>query len=545
MPSHFFEQPILNSPYAYPGRHWELDPDGQPTDKITESRRRSAFITPVPKPKKRRQAGEDKQSELLFKDKEGISTAQQQYDPNTIINEIRGYVDQWRKLPNPDQWQVTPETARLLQHWRHYPFASIRPFFCQIEAVETAIWLTEVAPHQGERGRKFLDYLKSANEHANPELFRIALKLATGAGKTTVIAMLIAWQTLNAVRRPASKTFTRGFLICTPGITIRDRLRVVLPSDPDNYYKYRELVPPDLLTEIARAKIVITNYHAFKLRERLEVSKVGRALLKGRGPDLQTTETEGQMLQRVMPDLMGLKSVLVINDEAHHCYRHKVVPPGLEDDEALEAEEQEEAEKNSEAARLWISGIEAVKRKLDVRTVFDLSATPFFLRGSGYAEGTLFPWTVCDFSLMDAIECGIVKLPRVPVSDNVPGADMPIYRELWKHIGKKMPKKGRGKSGVLDPLNLPVELQTALDALYGHYQKTYALWQQAKIGCAPRFHRRLQQHLHLQTRLRLRLRLHPPRRGRQDPRQPCRPPRTLPQLRRKRKSPRPPPDTPH
>jgi hypothetical protein len=159
MPNHFFEQPILNSPYAYTGRHLELDPDGQPTDKITESRRRSAFITPVPKPKKRRQAGDDRQSELLFKDKEGISTPQQQYDPNTIINEIRGYVDQWRKLPNPDQWQVTPETARLLQHWRSYPFASIIPFFCQIEAVETGLWLTEVAPHQGERGRKFPDYL--------------------------------------------------------------------------------------------------------------------------------------------------------------------------------------------------------------------------------------------------------------------------------------------------------------------------------------------------------------------------------------------------
>ena len=232
------------------------------------------------------------------------------------------------KLPNPDQWQVTPETARLLQHWRSYPFQDIRPFFCQIEAVETAIWLTEVAPHQGERGRKFLDYLKSANEQANPEIFRIALKLATGAGKTTVIAMLVAWQTINAVRRPASKTFTRGFLIVTPGITIRDRLRVVQHSDPDNYYEHRELVPADLLGEIKRAKIVITNYHAFKLRERLEVSKVGRALLKGRGPELDTTETEGQMLQRVMPDLMGMKSVLVINDEAHHCYRHKVTPTG-------------------------------------------------------------------------------------------------------------------------------------------------------------------------------------------------------------------------
>ena len=417
MGTQFFEQPILNSPYAYPGRHWELDADGQPTNIITESRRKSAFITPVPKPKKRRRGDGQKQVDLVFPEPEGISTAEQQYDPNTIINEIRGYVDQWRKLPNPDQWQVTPETARLLQHWRSYPFQDIRPFFCQLEAIETAIWLTEVAPHQSERGRKFLDYLKSANAQANPEIFRIALKLATGAGKTTVIAMLVAWQTLNAVRRPASKTFTRGFLIVTPGITIRDRLRVVLPSDPDNYYEHRELVPADLLGEVKRAKIVITNFHAFKLRERLDVSKVGRALLKGRGPELETTETEGQMIQRVMPDLMGLKSVLVINDEAHHCYRHKVAPAG-EEDEELDAEAKEEAEKNSEAARLWISGIEAVKRKLDVRTVFDLSATPFYIGGSGYPEGSPFPWIVSDFGLVDAIESGITKIPRLPAIDN-------------------------------------------------------------------------------------------------------------------------------
>jgi len=246
-----------------------------------------------------------------------------------------------------------------------------------------------------------------------------------------------------------------------------------------------------------------------------------------------------------MPDLMGLKSVLVINDEAHHCYRHKVTPPGVEDDEDVEAEEREEAEKNSEAARLWISGIEAVKRKLDVRTVFDLSATPFFLRGSGYAEGTLFPWSVCDFSLMDAIECGIVKLPRVPVSDNVPGADMPIYRELWKHIGKKMPKKGRGKSGTLDPLNLPVELQTALDALYGHYQTTYALWQEATISVPPVFIVVCNNTSTSKLVLRLHLRLHPPGRRRPDARPPRRPPGTLPQLRRERQPPRPPPHTPH
>jgi type III restriction enzyme len=299
------------------------------------------------------------------------------------------------------------------------------------------------------------------------------------------MAMLIAWQTVNAVRHPQSKRFTRGFLIATPGITIRDRLRVLQPNDPDSYYASRELVPNDMLGDIARAKIVITNYHTFKLRERIDISKVGRALLKGRGEDLQTLETEGQMLQRVMPELMGMKNVVILNDEAHHCYREKPQNDDLED---LKGDEKDEAKKNNEAARLWISGLEIVKRKLGVEMVYDLSATPFFLRGSGYAEGTLFPWTVSDFSLMDAIECGIVKLPRVPVADNVPGGEMPKFRNLWEHIGKKMPKKGRGKAGqTLDPLSLLAELQTALEALYGHYQKTDEMWQQAGISIPPVF----------------------------------------------------------
>src|SRR5213076_876710 len=192
-----------------------------------------------------------------------------------------------------------------------------------------------------------------------------------------------------------------------------------------------------------------------------ELSKGGRSLLQGHGPELDTLETEGQMLQRVMPDLMGLKNVLVLNDEAHHCYREKPTDP---DDEALKGDERKEAEKNNEAARLWVSGLEAVNRTLGLQRVLDLSATPFFLRGSGYAEGTLFPWTMSDFSLMDSIECGIVKLPRVPVAQNIPGDEMPMYRNLWEHIRTKMPKKGRGKASELDPLSLPPQLQTALQA---------------------------------------------------------------------------------
>lgn len=483
MSDEFFEHPILNSPYGYPNRHWELDSGGQPTQQIIESRRRADFVTPIPKPRK--QKGKADQGSLIFDEGKGLSSETQQYDHTAIINSVRQQVDQWRRIPDSANWHVTPETARLLQHWRTHSFSTFRPFFCQIEAAETAIWLTEVAPQLGKGAQNILDHLVSANNEANPELSRLALKLATGAGKTTVMAMLIAWQTINAVRRPTSHRFSRGFLIVAPGITIRDRLRVLQPNDPDSYYQSRELVPADMMGDLERAKIVITNFHAFKLRERMEVSAGGRRLLQGRGgAALNTQETEGQMIQRVMPDLMGIKDVLVINDEAHHCYREK---GDAEDLDELKGDDKQEAKDNNEAARLWISGLEAVKRQMGVTRVVDLSATPFFLRGSGYAEGTLFPWTMSDFSLMDAIECGIVKLPRVPVADNIPGGEMPKFRELWKHIGNKMPKKGRGKSNVLDPLSLPVELQTALEALYGHYAQTFELWKQAKIQVPPCF----------------------------------------------------------
>jgi type III restriction enzyme len=235
----------------------------QPTQQIIETRRSAEFITPIPKPKKRK--GSKNQDEMLFNEGKGLSTKEQRYDPNPIINEIRGFVGIWRDLA-PGLWQVTPETQRLLQHWRHHKFSGPRPFFCQVEAVETAIWLTEVAP-KSVSGKRLLSLLASVNKEANPDLMRLALKLATGAGKTTVMAMLIAWQTINAVRSPGSKTFTRGFLIVAPGLTIKDRLQVLQPNDPNSYYKDRELVPNDMLDEVNRAKIVITNYHAFKLRE--------------------------------------------------------------------------------------------------------------------------------------------------------------------------------------------------------------------------------------------------------------------------------------
>ena len=184
----FFKHPILNSPYEYPRQHWELDAGGQPTQHIIPERRKAKFVTPIPKSKKQKSAPQ--QGDLGLTDDSGESIKDQNYETTSIINQVRAQVDTWREL-KPHQWQVTPETQRLLQHWRHHSFSKQRPFFCQIEAAETAIWLTEVAPNTAA-GKKILAYLDSANAEANPDLSRLALKLATGAGKTTVMAMLIA-----------------------------------------------------------------------------------------------------------------------------------------------------------------------------------------------------------------------------------------------------------------------------------------------------------------------------------------------------------------
>ena len=481
----FTEEPILNSPYVKPDQHWELK-FGVPTDNIVQHRRPSEHIVPVPP--SQAQSTQPRMNLGVS----GISTSDQEYDPTPIINDIRRRVDRWRSIPDRRKWGVTPETARLLEHWRSHEHIGLRPFFCQVEAAETIIWLTEVAKVLpiGDRRpeREFsgiFNHIRGANKGANPDLLRVALKMATGTGKTTVMAMLIAWQTINAVRKPNSQQFTKGFLITTPGITIRDRLRVLLPSDQENYYKNRNLIPSEFLPAIGEAKVVITNYHAFRPRDEDSSNPTNRALRYGREGKPDTTETDGKMMQRVMKELMSFKRIMAFNDEGHHCYREKPIHTQKEN---LDPDEKVEAERNNAAARLWINGLEAVRRQKNLTAVIDLSATPFFLQGSGYQEGTLFPWTVCDFALMDAIESGIVKIPRVPVSDNASGDDLPVFRDLWGVIRDKMPKKRKGKNAApLDPLRLPAELLTALDALYTDYKSTFQRWEEAKKASPPVF----------------------------------------------------------
>lgn len=465
----FANNPILNSPYKEPGLHWLLDSLGQPTGQALEGRRKPGYVVPV--------AGSRRtgmQAELGLEDRGSASD-------NTLVRLVRPEVDRWRMLP-PSKWNVTPETERLLRWWRdpsvrEYPF-----FFCQLEAVETIIWLTEVAP------RSFREKIQEANDTSNPGLFRIAAKMATGSGKTTVMAMLIAWQTINAARRPNSTRFTNGFLIIAPGITIRDRLRVLEPENHENYFAdtTRRFIPPEMEGDLRKARVVVTNFHGFQLRETYEIAAGTRRLLANRGEEPKKfPETEGQMLERVASKLSSCKRIIVLNDEAHHCYRMK---PGDSEEGKVTGEDADEAKKNSEAASIWISGIEALCRKKDIIGIYDLSATPFFLRGSGYAEGTLFPWVVSDFSLMDAIECGIVKTPRLPVLDNSVSGDMPKFRELYKHIDPKdLPKKGRKTGGVQDPEEIPELLRAALDSFFQHYKATADSWLEAGIERPPVF----------------------------------------------------------
>lgn len=456
------ENPIINSAFEEPLRHFRFDDEGITSD-IVEKRRKSHYFIPIAKPKKKSQ-----QLDLDL----GHWT-QDRIEENKFINDIRERVSIWRQGEYRGAARITSITRRLLQHWKN-PERERRLFFCQLEALETVIYLTEVARKSGD---SWIDnQLNKFKEATNSLLLRRALKMATGSGKTVVMSMLISYHALNKLANPQKREFSDAFLIVAPGITIRDRLRVLLPNNPENYYKKLDIVPPDLLPELEKAKIVITNYHSFQLKEHTSVASLTKSLLIQNKDTSPFTETPNQMVKRICRGLGNKKNIIVINDEAHHCYSRK--PDGEE--EKYKGDDRKEAKKNQEEARIWISGLEAIKRKLGVKVVYDLSATPFYLKGSGYREGTLFPWVISDFSLIDAIESGIVKIPRVPVSDDSMIGELPVYRNIWTVIRDHLPKKGR-KSKDNAPTTpepkIPKELEGALQSLYGNYEKAFKQWE--------------------------------------------------------------------
>ncbi len=445
--------PVINSPFREPDRHFVFGDTGI-TNEIAQGRRPSSYFQPIAQPRSR-----GPQIPL------DTQWTKDRIEENRTVNEIRARVGQWRKGGYAG---VTPMTQRLLKYWTDERRTN-RLFFCQIEALETAIYIAEVAKKYGDAWIE--NRLREANDTANPGLPRLAMKMATGSGKTVVMGMLIAWQALNKQENAQDARFGDAFLIITPGITIRDRLRVLWPNDPGNYYRQRDLLPPDLLQRLEQAKIIITNYHAFLPREKGSAAGLTKRLL-GSEQTGAFTESPDEVVRRVCRELGTKKQIVVINDEAHHCYASR--PEG--ETEKLSGEDRVEAKQREEEARVWLNGVKAVQRKIGVKAIYDLSATPFFLRGSGWPEGTLFPWVVSDFSLIDSIEAGIVKVPRVPVADNQMSGTLPTYRALWEKVRDELPRKGLAAAALPEARVLPKELQGALHSLYGNYEKYHALY---------------------------------------------------------------------
>ena len=446
--------PITCSPYAEPDLHWQLDEAGRALagQAPLTGRRPSALLRPVP---------DDAKTGMLAMDFDAMSTS------NKLINEIRNHVRAWRLAGYEG---TTSVTRRLLVHWAEdSAHRQLRPFFAQREAIETLIWLREVARRDTPERR---DIEAAARDH-NDGIVRYCAKMATGTGKTAVMGMLIAWQTLNAVRsrRRRNLQHSSRFLVLTPGLTVRDRLAVLLPSHPGNVYEELSLVPKDLWRDLHAARVEIVNFQAFRRRDPTESTGAQKAVLGAVRAD--QTETPAAMVRRVVGDLLKRRrthgDLVVMNDEAHHCYL-----PATDGRAKQSAEEKSE----NKIAAVWFSAIRTLRDmgalgELDrfggqASPVYDFSATPMWIARANRGESPMFEWVTSDFGLMDAIESGLVKVPRVPIDD-----DTEQTRTAWRRLYDATPTKKLPKRSADPAVTLPQPLEDALSASVNEWRRTH------------------------------------------------------------------------
>jgi type III restriction enzyme len=428
------DNPIPNSPFEEPARYWAYE-EGQPV--LKEGRRPAGYYL---KPRTR-----GPQTSLF----------EEEFVPLEQVNTIRERVIAWRKHGYPG---VTPITRQLLNHWNN-PERERKLFFCQREAIETLIWLVE-APDAEKQG---IDIPKDGN------LTRYACKMATGSGKTVVMGMVIAWQVLNKLANPQNRRFSDAVLLVCPNLTIRERLQVLLPWKPGNYYKKFDLLPRGMLERLQQGRFQITNWHLLQPKDDSRSKSVVQ-----RGVESNTA-----FCRRVLKELVNKQNILVINDEAHHAYR----PAPLSEELREQLSDEEIAER--EEATVWVSGLDRIHAVRGINFCADLSATPFYIKGSGYPEGEPFPWIVSDFGLVDAIESGIVKIPRVPVDDNT-GALIPKYFRLWEHINQQLPASERQTARRrAKPESVLREAEGALATLASEWKKTFEEFQRAGSPVPP------------------------------------------------------------
>tara|TARA_B100000965_G_C19599930_1_gene762000 strand:- start:2735 stop:5755 length:3021 start_codon:yes stop_codon:yes gene_type:complete len=445
---------IINSPFEEPNLHHRFNKNGI-TQNITEKRRPSSYFIPIPSGQKT-----DDQLTLWTNERE---------KENEFINKVRAEVMKWRSENYPNISQVT---RNLLEHWKNTK-RERRLFFCQIEAVETLIFLKESSEKTGNQF--ILNELKKINKDYNEEINRLAFKMATGSGKTFVMAMMILWNGINKFFYKTDKKFANQFLILTPGITIRDRLKVLNPNENENIYDQYDLIPLNYKKVISTIKLEILNWHQLQARTKVDVGRQTQKILGKKFLD-NNQESDKDIVNRVCKNFSKTSNVAVINDEAHHC--HKTLSEKIKD---LKGDDKKEAEDELRTATVWFDGIKKISKIFNLNNVYDLSATPFWLKGSGFQEGSIFPWVVSDFSLVDAIESGIVKIPRVPVKDDASDQteeNKPKYRDIWKEISKQLPKGG--KQDLPENPNLPPLLESAILALYSHYEESFNEWEKNK-----------------------------------------------------------------
>ena len=466
--------PILNNPYEEPDWHYATNLAGE-LDYSRPVKGRRIF-TPEIQTIPVRQGAQGDLMEL-----NEVAAADH---GSHVVNLLRREVGAWRQAKYP---QTTRITRELLQFWFLNPERDMTQslFFAQREAIETAIWLNEVA-EKSNVGQHILRQLEEAQKvSASPEnnLPRIAFKMATGSGKTVVMGALIAYHYFNRAEYRNDVRFADNFLLIAPGITIRDRLGVLrvdtrLGVDAEDYYHVRYLVPETWRKEMPELnkRLVITNYHAFEPKT-LQGNK--RSPFDGKiqadGTKQEATEDSSQVIARLLGNFRPGSRLLVLNDEAYHCY--------LPREDEQKAEGEDAAEENRRAA-VWFNGLVRITQRFKVRSIYDLSATPFYLTGSGYDPYSLFQWVVSDFGLIEAVESGLVKIPFLPMRDDTQQIELPVLRNLYEHIKDEgLPKAGRktakarakaeGKKFVEEPPRLPEILQAALKQFYEHYREEY------------------------------------------------------------------------
>ena len=444
------ERPILCNPYEEPDAHWVYDTvTGEA--KQQPGRRAAGYWY------KTQRTG-SAQIQMRF-------IQEEQRDDLPLVNALRDDVRRWRES---NYRNATVVTRELLRHWERED-KERRLFFCQREAVETIIYIAEIL--QGDKRTGFnpqftkADLAKlvdSPNTPDIPDLIRYGCKMATGSGKTVVMAMLIAWAFCNRGKVPSDERFPAAALVVCPNLTIKERLQVLRPESPDNYYDAFELIPTKLRPLLNKGKVLVTNWHQFAPEsEHSEGGQSYAVVNKGE-------ETPDAFAKRVLGELHERAPIMVLNDEGHHAYRPAPT------DEKLSAD----AKKERQDATVWIEGLDTINQACGIRFCIDLSATPFYIQGSGHPEGSPFPWLVSDFGLVDAIESGITKIPRLPVSDTT-GRPEPKFFRLWQAIQEEISPADRLPGKKPKPEAVYREAEDALNTLASQWKERFEYIEEA------------------------------------------------------------------